>query len=140
VCALFRKAGTGACPYGVFSVPLLPWFPKLKVLLGWGGGASLFTRSLALNNLKENSSWTSNEAARSPPPKDQPIISPALYALIPCSRQTIRHAPAPPDRRLAESVAKYVSVDMFTRACAGASTKEVIKNAENQLKGIYKTV
>jgi multiple sugar transport system substrate-binding protein len=48
--------------------------------------------------------------------------------------------PAPPDRRLAESVAKYVVVDMFAKACAGASTKEVIKNAENQLKGIYKMV
>ena len=47
--------------------------------------------------------------------------------------------PAPPDRRLAESVAKYVVVDMFAKACAGASTKEVIKNAEDQLKGIYKT-
>src|SRR5580700_5418001 len=47
--------------------------------------------------------------------------------------------PAPPDRRLAESVAKYVVVDMFAKACAGASTKEVIKNAESQLRGIYKT-
>ena len=47
--------------------------------------------------------------------------------------------PAPPDRRLAESVAKYVVVDMFAKACAGASTKEVIKTAEDQLKGIYKT-
>jgi hypothetical protein len=28
---------------------------------------------------------------------------------------------------------------MFAKACAGASTKEVIKNAEDQLKGIYKT-
>jgi hypothetical protein len=28
---------------------------------------------------------------------------------------------------------------MFAKACAGASTKEVIKNAESQLRGIYKT-
>ena len=48
--------------------------------------------------------------------------------------------PAPPNRRLAESVAKYVVVDMFAKACAGASTKEVIKNAEAQLKEIYRTV
>jgi multiple sugar transport system substrate-binding protein len=47
--------------------------------------------------------------------------------------------PAPPDRRLAEVVAKYVTVDMFAKACAGASTKEVIKTAEAQLKEIYKT-
>ncbi len=46
--------------------------------------------------------------------------------------------PAPPDRRLAESVAKYVVVDMFAKACSGSSTKDVIKNAEAQLKGIYK--
>jgi multiple sugar transport system substrate-binding protein len=48
--------------------------------------------------------------------------------------------PAPPNRRLAESVAKYVVVDMFAKACAGTSTKEVIKNAEAQLKEIYRTV
>jgi len=48
--------------------------------------------------------------------------------------------PAPPNRRLAESVAKYVVVDMFAKACAGASTKEVIKNAEAQLKEIYRAV
>jgi multiple sugar transport system substrate-binding protein len=48
--------------------------------------------------------------------------------------------PAPPSRYLAESVAKYVIVDMFAKACAGASTKEVIKNAEVQLKEIYRTV
>src|SRR5438132_922504 len=47
--------------------------------------------------------------------------------------------PAPPSRHLAESIAKYVIVDMFAKACAGASTKEVIKNAEVQLKEIYRT-
>ncbi len=47
--------------------------------------------------------------------------------------------PAPPSRQLAESIAKYVVVDMFAKACAGAATKEVIKNAEAQLKEIYKT-
>jgi hypothetical protein len=29
---------------------------------------------------------------------------------------------------------------MFAKACAGASTKDVIKNAEAQLKGIYRAV
>jgi len=48
--------------------------------------------------------------------------------------------PAPPNRQLAESVAKYVVVDMFAKACAGASTKDVIKNAEAQLKEIYRAV
>jgi len=47
--------------------------------------------------------------------------------------------PAPPNRQLAESVAKYVVVDMFAKACSGTSTKDAIKNAESQLKQIYKT-
>jgi multiple sugar transport system substrate-binding protein len=47
--------------------------------------------------------------------------------------------PAKASRQLAESVAKYVVVDMFAKACAGSSTKDVIKNAEAQLKEIYKS-
>jgi multiple sugar transport system substrate-binding protein len=47
--------------------------------------------------------------------------------------------PAPASRQLAESVAKYVVVDMFAKACAGAPTSEVIKSAEGQLKGIYRS-
>jgi multiple sugar transport system substrate-binding protein len=46
--------------------------------------------------------------------------------------------PAPASRRMAESVAKYVVVDMFAKACAGAATSQVIKNAEAQLKEIYR--
>ena len=45
--------------------------------------------------------------------------------------------PAPPNRQLAENVAKYIVVDMFAAACSGTSTKDAIKNAENQLKQIY---
>ena len=47
--------------------------------------------------------------------------------------------PAPATRQMAESVAKYVVVDMFAGACAGKPTKDVIKTAEAQLKNIYKT-
>jgi multiple sugar transport system substrate-binding protein len=47
--------------------------------------------------------------------------------------------PAPPNRKLAEQVAKYVIVDMFAKVCTGTSTKDAIKNAETQLKDIYKT-
>jgi multiple sugar transport system substrate-binding protein len=47
--------------------------------------------------------------------------------------------PSPPGRQLAESVAKYVVVDMFAKACAGASTKDVIKDADGQLKEIYRS-
>jgi multiple sugar transport system substrate-binding protein len=48
--------------------------------------------------------------------------------------------PAPASRQMAESVAKYIVVDMFAKACTGGSTKDVIKNAEAQLKGIYRAV
>ena len=46
--------------------------------------------------------------------------------------------PAPPGRQLAESVAKYIVVDMFAKACAGAATKDVIKAADGQLREIYR--
>ncbi len=46
--------------------------------------------------------------------------------------------PAPPNRQLAENVAKYVVVDMFAKACSGTSTKDAIKAAEAQLKDIYR--
>ena len=39
---------------------------------------------------------------------------------------------------MSESVAKSVMVDMFAKACAGTSTKEVIATAASQLKQIYK--
>ena len=47
--------------------------------------------------------------------------------------------PAPISRAQSESVAKYVVVDMFAKACAGKSTKEVIADANAQLKQIYKS-
>jgi multiple sugar transport system substrate-binding protein len=47
--------------------------------------------------------------------------------------------PAPISRQQAESVAKYVVVDMFAKACAGKSTKEVIADAGAQLRQIYKS-
>jgi multiple sugar transport system substrate-binding protein len=46
--------------------------------------------------------------------------------------------PAPIGRAQAEAVAKYVVVDMFAKACAGKSTKEVIADAKAQLQQIYK--
>ena len=47
--------------------------------------------------------------------------------------------PAPIGRPQSESVAKYVVVDMFAKACAGKSTKEVIADATAQLKQIFKS-
>jgi len=37
-----------------------------------------------------------------------------------------------------ESVAKYVVVDKFAKACLGKSTKEVIAEAKGQPRQIYK--
>jgi len=47
--------------------------------------------------------------------------------------------PAPISRQQSESVAKYVVVDMFAKACAGKSTKQAIADANAQLKQIYKS-
>ena len=46
--------------------------------------------------------------------------------------------PGPPSHAMSESVAKYVLVDMFAKACRGDSTKDVIATAVAQLKQIYK--
>ena len=46
--------------------------------------------------------------------------------------------PGPPSHAMSESVAKYVLVDMFAKACRGDSTKDVIATAASQLKQIYK--
>ena len=47
--------------------------------------------------------------------------------------------PGPPSHAMSESVAKYVLVDMFAKACRGDATKDVIATAASQLKQIYKT-
>jgi multiple sugar transport system substrate-binding protein len=46
--------------------------------------------------------------------------------------------PGPQGPSAAESVAKYVVVDMFAKACRGDATKDVIATAASQLKQIYK--
>jgi multiple sugar transport system substrate-binding protein len=46
--------------------------------------------------------------------------------------------PAPQGHASAESVAKYVIVDMFAKACQGESTKNVIATAASQLRQIYR--
>jgi len=46
--------------------------------------------------------------------------------------------PGPVGLAASESVAKYVLVDMFAKACRGDSTKDVIATAASQLKQIYK--
>jgi multiple sugar transport system substrate-binding protein len=46
--------------------------------------------------------------------------------------------PGPQGHAASESVAKYVLVDMFAKACRGDATKDVIATAAAQLKQIYK--
>jgi multiple sugar transport system substrate-binding protein len=46
--------------------------------------------------------------------------------------------PGPVGHATSESVAKYVVVDMFAKACQGEATKTVIAAAAAQLKQIYK--
>ena len=58
-------------------------------------------------------------------------------------RDTLKDAhlpgwPAPLSRAQSETIAKYVVVDMFAKACAGKSTKDVIAEAKAQLTQIYK--
>jgi multiple sugar transport system substrate-binding protein len=45
--------------------------------------------------------------------------------------------PAPPTRQHGEVINRWVVIDMFTKACTGASTKGVIAEAVAQLKQIY---
>ncbi len=45
--------------------------------------------------------------------------------------------PGPPNRAAAESMVKYVVVNMFARAAKGVSTPDTIKQAESELKDIY---
>jgi multiple sugar transport system substrate-binding protein len=46
--------------------------------------------------------------------------------------------PGPQTHAASESVAKYVLVDMFAKACRGDATKDVIATAAAQLKQIYR--
>ncbi len=45
--------------------------------------------------------------------------------------------PAPADRKAGEVVSKWIVIDMFAKACTGASTKQVIADAVAGLKQIY---
>jgi multiple sugar transport system substrate-binding protein len=46
--------------------------------------------------------------------------------------------PAPMSRAQSAVIARYVVIDMFAKACAGASTKDVVKSADAQVKQIYR--
>jgi multiple sugar transport system substrate-binding protein len=67
--------------------------------------------------------------------KDEPRYLPYKESL----KTTRPHTwPGPQGPAASESVAKYVLVDMFAKACRGDATKDVIATAAAQLKQIYK--
>jgi multiple sugar transport system substrate-binding protein len=103
----------------------LRWLMDEKQLGGWYASADSYYQPL-LHGYDNAPMWQVE-------PRNIPYRDALMTAHLP-------GWPAPPNRRLAESVAKYVVVDMFAKACAGASTKDVIKTAEAQLKGIYRPV
>ncbi len=100
------------------------WLMDEKQLGGWYAVADSYYQPL-LHGYDEAAMWTVE-------PRNIPYRAALVDAHLP-------GWPAPPDSRLAEVVAKYVVIDMFAKACTGNSTKDVIKNAETQLKGIYRT-
>jgi multiple sugar transport system substrate-binding protein len=102
----------------------LRWLTNEKQLAGWFASADTYYQPV-LHGYDNAPMWQAEP--RNIPYRDA-LASAHLWGW-----------PAPPNRQLAESVAKYVVVDMFAKACAGAPTKDVIKGAEAQLKEIYRT-
>ena len=102
----------------------LRWLTAEKQLGGWYASADSYYQPLL--HVYDNAPMWDVE------PRNKPYRDALANAHLP-------GWPAPASRHLAESVAKYVVVDMFAKACAGSSIKEVIKTAEAQLREIYKS-
>ncbi len=105
------------------SVAFLKWLMDEKQLGAWYASADSYYQPM-LHGYDKAKMWEVE-------PRNIPYRDAMATAHLP-------GWPAPPDRRLAESVAKYVIVDMFAKACGGAATKDVIKSADAQLREIYK--
>jgi multiple sugar transport system substrate-binding protein len=101
----------------------LKWMTAEKQLGGWYASADSYYQPL-LHGYDKAPMWDVE-------PRNKPYRDALGNAHLP-------GWPAPASRHLAESVAKYVVVDMFAKACSGTATKDVIKTAESQLKEIYK--
>ena len=100
------------------------WLMEPKQLGGWYAIADSYYQPL-LHGYDSAPMWTVE-------PRNLPFRDALANAHLP-------GWPAPASRQLAESVAKYVVVDMFAKACSGSSTKDVIKAADSQLREIYKS-
>jgi multiple sugar transport system substrate-binding protein len=102
----------------------LKWLMQKKQLGAWYGVAESYYQPV-LHAYDEDPMWQVE-------PRNIPYRDAMSTAHLP-------GWPAPPNRQLAENVAKYVVVDMFAKACSGSATKDVIKTAEAQLKDIYRS-
>lgn len=100
----------------------LRWLMQPKQLSGWYASADMYYAPF-LKGFDNSPAW--NVEPRYLPFRDSMATS------------HLPGWPAPLSRAQSESVAKYVVVDMFAKACAGASTKDVISAANAQLKQIY---
>jgi multiple sugar transport system substrate-binding protein len=105
------------------SVAFLRWLMDEKQLGAWYNSADSYYQPV-LHGYDKSPMWDVE-------PRNIPYRDAMASAHLP-------GWPAPPGRQLAESVAKYVVVDMFAKACAGSSTKDVIKAADSQLREIYR--
>lgn len=106
------------------AVAFMRWLMDPKQLGGWYAIADSYYQP-TIKGYENSPMWTAE-------PRNIPYRDAMSSAHLP-------GWPAPASRQMAESVAKYVVVDMFAGACAGKSTKEVIKTAEGQLRDIYKS-
>ncbi|MBV8508066.1 MAG: carbohydrate ABC transporter substrate-binding protein [Alphaproteobacteria bacterium] len=111
-------------PVKAEAVAFMRWLMDPKQLGGWYAVAESYYQPL-LHGYDNAPMWQAE-------PRNIPYRDAMATAHLP-------GWPAPASRQMAESVAKYVVVDMFAKACSGASTKDVIKNAEAQLKEIYRS-
>ena len=101
----------------------LKWMTAEKQLGGWSASADSYYQPL-LHGYDKHPMWDVE-------PRNKPYRDTLATAHLP-------GWPAPLSRAQSETIAKYVVVDMFAKACAGKSTKEVIAEAKAQLIQIYK--
>jgi multiple sugar transport system substrate-binding protein len=101
----------------------LVWLMDPKQVAGWYDVAVSYYAPF-LNMFDQSPMWTAE-------PRNLPYRDSLATSHLP-------GWPAPISRPQSESVAKYVVVDMFAKACAGKSTKEVIADAKAQLTQIFK--
>jgi multiple sugar transport system substrate-binding protein len=100
----------------------IPWLLQPKQYSAWIGVGEGQIAGL-LNFYEDDPVWRKD-------PKLEVIREIPKYVRMP-------GYPGPPTRHAAESMVKYVIVNMFARAAKGTSTPETIKQAESELKEIY---